>query len=291
LSQRSKNHHFVPKVLQQRFAAEKNRIWYSTRGADGEFDPPESRNIEKTFRIRNYYTVLNDDEKSDIIEREFYGRIDNYLGKVLPDVLSAFERGEKPKFIGEPLDTIRRIVFEMAKRTPEFTKQIDEVSIGTEIVETALDALPADSKSIERSKLLADLEDSIRLRDYGRDVRVRATITTSKKIEQALGEFSVRWSVSDTHHSFILSSLMAYRIGNGASNGLSNPKMELWMPIAPKIALVLLRDKENQIPLTLPDSSAHIRQVNEFAMKNSKQIASHSRKLIESLTGKPAKQR
>lgn len=289
MAQRSKNHHFVPKVLQQRFIREGKRIWYSERGEDDSFGSPELRNIGKTFRKRNYYTVLNGEEQSDIVEREFYGKIDDYLGKLLPDILNSFERKEIPTFSGESLDSLRKVVMEMAKRTPEFIKDHDDLSVGREIVESTLEALPEKSESEERLQLLSDINDQVRLREYGRDARVRGVVERSEKIEEALEEFSVRWAVSETHHSFILSSMIAYRIGNGGPNGLSNPNMEIWMPIAPKIALVLLRDPNNKIPLKSSETSIHIRKVNEYAVRNSQQIASHSNKLLESLTGKRVK--
>jgi len=289
MAQRSKKHHFVPKVLQQRFIAEPKRIWYSELENDNRFSPPQLRNIQKTFRIRDYYTVLVGGDQSDIVETDFYGRIDDYLGKMLPNVLDALDRGVVPTFSGHSLDSVRKVVMEMAKRTPEFVKKHDDIAMGREIVETSLATLSDTTRSNEQSKLHCALENPSQLRMYGRNVRVQATINRSERIEEALGEFSVRWAVSETHHSFILSSLMAYRIGNGGSNGLSNPNMEIWMPIAPKASLVLIRDPENKIPLIVKERPHHIRQVNEFAMKNSRQIASHSKELMESLTGKRAK--
>ena len=283
---RSKNHHFVPKVMQKPFAAQSKLIWYSTRNSEGLFGRPELKSIGKTFRIRDYYTVLNGDNRSDTIEKKFYGPIDDYLGRLLPNVFEAFDRREIPTFTSVSLDSIRKVILEIAKRTPDFIKKHSDVETGRQIVEASVLSIPTSTESARRSQLLKDLQDPQRLKDYGRDVRVRATIRRSLKIEDALQSFSVRWAVSETRHSYILSSMMAYRIGNGGSNGFSNPNMEIWMPISPKISLVLAQDPMNSIPLMVIDTPAHIRQVNEYAVQNSEQIASHSRELLESLIGK-----
>jgi Protein of unknown function (DUF4238) len=285
---RSKNHHFVPQVLQRQFAAKPGHIWYSERGEDGTFKSPQLKEIDKAFRISNFYTVLSGDVPSDVVEKEFYGRIDGYLGKMLPKVLRGFEQGVIPTFSGIPLDSLRKVVVEMAKRTPEFTEIYDETAIGREVVESTLAALPNYPASEERRLLLAEMGNPSRLREIGRSLRVRSTIVRSALIENALEDFAVRWAFSGSHHSFLLSSLMVYRIGNGGSNGLSNPNMEMWMPISPKIALVLARDPKNLIPLKVLEDSDHIRQVNEYASSSSRQIASHSKLLLESLTGKKA---
>jgi hypothetical protein len=288
LSYRSKNHHFVPKVLQKQFAAEEGTIWYAARRPDGAFDRPQMRKFKDAFQRRNLYTVHVGDTPTDVVEKEFYGEIDNYLGRLLPKISEAFKNGRVPTFTGKPLESLRRVVIEMAKRTPEFTKAYNDFEIGRELVLSVLASERAAEEPKEREKLLAELEKPDRLKEIGRSIRVRAAIGRSQVIEDALDGLSVRWAVSKTQHSYILSSLMAYRIGNGGSNGLSNPNAEIWMPIGPKAALVLLRDPNNRIPLKVSESSENIRQLNEYAASNSQQIASHSRKLIESLTGKRA---
>jgi hypothetical protein len=287
---RSKKHHFVPIILQKQFSSEINGsiIWYSERGVDGEFKAPVSKEMKKAFVIDNYYTVLQKEESSDIVEKKFYGGIDNYLGEVLPKILLGFKNGSIPTFAGEPLENVRDVNMEMAKRTPEFTKKYDDIEIGREIVESTLLKLPHNEIGEDRRQLIADLNNPNRLREIGRNTRVRATIRRSELVDGALKDFSVRWAVINEKHSFILSSLMVYRIGNGGPNGLSNPNMEMWMPVSPKIALVLVRDPQNKIPLVVREGGSHIRQINEYAATNSQQIASHSQKLIESLTGKRA---
>lgn len=288
LPKRSKNHHYVPKVLQRQFLAEDEQVWYSERETEGGYCAPYLKNIDKAFYARNYYTITDGHERSDIVEREYYGRIDNYLGQVIPRFVDCLKRGISPVFEGDALDSIRRVTVEMAKRTPDFTKRHDEQTIGLEIADATLSALPNDPENTERKKILAAKDDANMLRAIGRTVRVRSTISPSKKVDAILKEFSVRWSAIPSHHSYILSSRMAYMIGNGGPNGFSNPEAELWMPVSPKFALVLLRDPHNKIPLMLKETTSHVRQVNEYAARNSNQIASHSRKLIESITGKTA---
>lgn len=286
MAERSKHHHFVPKVLQRSFCFEGERIWYVERNSDGRFMCPEPRNIRSCFRSRNYYTVLADGKPSDLVERKFYGKIDDYLGRILPEFFASFGRNEVPTFSGRPLESLRNVIFEMIKRTPEFTKDYNEIDIGKEIVERELISLGKGDPNPQRvQQLEGELNDQQKLLELGRTVRVRSTIQRSKQVESMLEDFVVRWAISRSKHSYVLSSKIVHRIGNGGSNGLSNPNMEIWMPISPKIAIVLLRDPESKIPLTVTDRMSSIRKLNEHAVENSQQIASHSRKLIESLVG------
>ncbi|WP_417727284.1 DUF4238 domain-containing protein [Roseovarius sp.] len=286
---RSKAHHFVPKVLQKAFCCRGNEIWFSRKKTD-RFTAPELTPTEKAFVVPNYYSILDGRGLSDVVEKEFYGKIDNYLGSMLPDVLSAFDRGEVPVFSGNALDSLRRIVFELVKRTPDFTKSYSDHKIGLEIAEATLLSVENGNKDSQyRCDILKILDDPEKLKAIGRSVRVKAVISSSDRIWPELEEFSVRWAISESKHSFILSSMIAYRVGNGGSNGLSNPNMEIWMPIAPKVALVLLRDRLGKVPLKVIESAEHIRKVNQYAIANSMQVGSHSQRLLESLTGQRSK--
>ncbi|MEC7764141.1 MAG: DUF4238 domain-containing protein [Pseudomonadota bacterium] len=286
MSSRSKRHHFVPKVLQKAFCADGDRIWYAARDATGRYSRPELRNTEKTFWERNLYTVLEDGLPSDIIEKRYFGTLDDYLGKIIPDITKHFANREAPLLTGDDLNGFREAMFVMATRTPDFISSDDDLVTGRELVQGVLSETqgnPELENTPELRKLTRELTDDAILRAYGRNIRVRALVKPNPKIIATLKEFSLRWSIAPERHSYILSSLIAYRIGNGGSNGLGSPSMEMWMPISPKIAAVLVRDPENKIPLAVRDQRDHVREINEFAARKSRQIASDSEKLLTSL--------
>jgi len=287
MSKRAKNHHIVPKVLQKQFAiqGDEQRIWRTKRDDCGIFQSIERKRFAKAFVIKDYYTVLENDQRSDLIEREFYAKIDDFLGRLLPEVIEILNDGNIPEFSPENLDAIREIAMHMAKRTPDFLDEQDDIAIGKELVKAILEESSDQLPLARRKQFEAILTDDVRLRDKGRDIRVTATLENSQRVNEALSHLVPRWAISKTKHSYILASRMVYRIGNGGPNGLSNPKMEMWMPITPKIALVLVRDPENTIPYRNIDTPSHIRKVNEYALKNSFEVASHSHSLLKSLVG------
>lgn len=284
MRKRSKKHHFVPKVLQRAFQSRDDHIWYAMRGVDGRFCEPEDRNIGSTFRLKDLYTVIDENGVlSDEVERLFYGTIDNYLGQLIPSVLDAFSRKEVPTFDGKSLESLQRVTYEMIKRTPEFTKRYDDLEIGKGFVQDMLNIIKENPDRERKLYFESCLSDENNLRKLGRSIRVKGMIRRSEEVVNALADFSVRWAVIDGKSSFVLSSLIAYRIGNGGSNGISNPNMEIWIPISPKHAIVLTRDPLGKIPLVVDEPANHVRQVNEFAVRNSAYIASHSQKLLTSL--------
>ena len=284
---RAINHHIVPKVLQKQFVVQgdSKRIWRTKKDETEIYPSPELKRIEKVFVIRDYNTVIVNGKRSDLIEREFYSNIDDFLGRLLPDVLKTLNRGEVPNFSTETLSSIRDMTMQMIKRTPDFLNDNDDIARAKEVVEATLQAVPDGNASEARKRLEINLTNDVWLREQGRDMRVRATLKDSQRVKDAISDYVPRWAISQTKHSYILSSRMVYRIGNGGSNGLLNPNMEMWMPISPKIALVLLRDPQKRVPDVVVDTSKHIRKVNEYAVRNSFEIASHSETLLKSLIG------
>jgi len=283
---RARKHHYVPQALQRYFRSAEGKIWYSERVDQGRFGKPEKRNTRSTFKARDYYTVLDDDGLSDRIERNFHGEMDDFLGQFLAEVHRALDDGSAPVVEGESLSSIRRVVIHLIARTPEFTSDFDEFGVGEEVLSNALaDAIEANLDATEIEKIRSELEDRIRVRNFGRSIRTQAQAGPFSRIDEALKDFDVRFAQSKGQHSFILSSLSAYRIGNGGHNGLSNPRTEIWLPISPKRALVLLKDPQKKIPMVVTEPRDHIRKVNEFAVSNSNEVASHSEKLLLSLLG------
>ena len=285
MNKRAINHHIVPEVFQKQFTVDGDpaRIWRAKKCERGIYLAPEKKRIRKTFVIRDYYTILERDQRSDRIEREFYGEIDNFLGCLLPNVIRILKDGDVPSFSSGCLNSLRQVVLHMAKRTPDTSLEADDIDVGKEVVASYLEALPSKVPLTKRKSLEAKLADPTRLRDEGRTIRVLATLKSGDEVDRILSECVPRWSISQTKHSYILSSKMVYRIGNGGSNGLINPMTEIWMPITPKFCLVLLRDPMNRIPNIVVDTPEHIRKVNEYAAKCSHEIASHSEQLLKSL--------
>lgn len=289
MQKRTKNHHIVPQVLQKQFSKNQKNLWFSKRDSNGNFHEPEYRNIQKIFRKKDYYTVLNGEKPSDIFEREFYGDIDNYLGKVLPKISEILQDGNTPTFSGSQLYNLKQVIMQMVKRTPDYEKKSNDIEMGKTYVKSILEEKGKTTENIDFKKYEEELKSPLKLKEYGRDIRVRATILNSPKIDKALEDFSVHWSVCKTKHSYILASKMVYWLGNGGPNGFVNPKVEIWMPISPKVSLILFRDKQNQNTMKHIDNREHIRAVNEYAMQNSDQIASDSKELLDSLIEKSAK--
>ncbi|WP_171379696.1 DUF4238 domain-containing protein [Brucella pseudogrignonensis] len=289
---RIKTHHYIPKALLKHFTVnnDEKSIWYSDKSIDtGNFRKPELRNINSVFRVKNLYTVIVNGKPSDIVERNHYGSIDNYLGVVLPLIIDALNKGDIPDLSSESLNDMRRTVIEMFKRTPHFGSEQTPEQVGRRAISEILNENIKTLTDQEVMVLKNNLEDKRYLIEIGRSIITNAKIKKMPLVEGALDKYSIRWVETESKHSFILSSICCYRIGNGGPNGLGNANTEVWMPISPRYCMVMLQDPFGMIPLRVSIDQKKTREVNEFAAMYSGSVASHSKSLIESLTRQKAK--
>lgn len=289
---RIKDHHYIPKALIKHFTVnnDEKSVWYSDKSMDsGDFKRPELRNIKSVFRIKNLYTVLVDGKPSDVVERKHYGSIDNYLGELLPEIINILDKGIIPELSGNTLKSMRQVVVEMFKRTPQFGLEETPEQVGRRVIS---EILRENSKSLNDQQIMElknNLEDRRYLMETGRSIINNAKIKKMPLVEGALDRYSIRWLDTGSKHSFILSSLCCYRIGNGGPNGLGNANAEVWMPISPRYCMVMIQDPLGMVPIRVSIDQKKTREVNEFAATYSSSVASHSKTLIKSLTQQKAK--
>lgn len=260
------------------------KIWRAKRSDDGRFRQVELKPIKKSFVIRDYNTILVDDRRSDLIERDYYGPIDDFLGAIIPEVVDILDQKAVPIPPKTTLTGLAKATLYLARRTPDFNKDHCDLALGRKFITSVIDELLGDHNNAEIKKLKAELDDEALLTARGRHIRVRGTIHISDELLKAMNEFDLKFVVCPANHSFVLSSKMALFLGNGGPNGLRNPMSEIWVPISPKYALVFLKDPNGKLQRINHIDRQMVRKINEYAVSQSFEVASHSEKLLRSLT-------
>lgn len=279
---RSKRHHFVPQALQRQFLTDDGRIWYASRPSyDVPFSDPEALSTKGAFWRRNFYTVLDDrDAPSDLVEEKFFGPVDNHLSQVVNEALEILREGERPRFRGDPLESIKHLVIALYRRSIDTASTMDEALVGRELIDSVLERA--------RSELGEDFEKAVESLSFplpmhmGRDVRVRAQVSDPTLLIEALAGYRIAVVRAEGGSSFILGSRMVYRISNRTNDKLGSENIEIWFPISPRYALVLhaLRTDPDDI---IEWKKSGVRSVNEYICRHCLAVGSHSQKLLSSL--------
>ncbi len=194
-----------------------------------------------------------------------------------------------PVFEGWVLESLQNLFMALATRSTHSLTGAshDDLQQGAEYVNKIIERITEVDLRDNSLKHYEDaLADKRKLISLGRDIRVRGMTTRLPRAEAELRNFHARIAVSSGAHSFILHGRMIYRIGNGGSNGLASPTCELWLPISPKRAIILLRDPNGKVPIVCPVGREQMRELNLHALSLDCDLASHSEKLFFSLIGK-----
>lgn len=278
----AKRHHYVPQCLIRNFCDESGRVWFSERDERGLYKCPEQRNTKSVFYENYYYSIEVRGRPSDYIEKSYYQKIDDRLAILIGRVLDCERRGCIDLLRGEVRE-LSWIVYALLVRNPNFIAKFVEceISTGREIVERALrHSNLEENQRFFAEKLLSSRQE---LKKLGRTARVSAQVSPPSEVAPYLDALSAKIVRCSGRHSFIISDFPVYRIGNGGANGLRNINSEMWLPISPKVALVLLNESVSAVPDFNVLDRDRVREINVFAVRNSAGVASHSRQLISSL--------
>lgn len=287
--QRAKKHHYVPQVLQRRFNADNGKIWYAEKDKiTGLFAKAEERNTSSCFMLRDYYTISEANKLSDKVETTFYGEIDSYLGDLLPNLVASLDSNSFPTFTAEAFESLKSVLYHLLTRTPDFVSTFDDIEAGQEIIEKTVSALKREGKDHDAIAEEQKLHNSSLLKKLGREARVRGQIKKPEEFTSLMSDFEVFWIKAPDKHRYILGSRIAYIIGNGGPNGISNPKSEIWFPISSRYCMVVMRPNGGINQLSR-DSPKRVKALNLYIARNCSQIGGHSNELITSIANKSNK--
>lgn len=275
---RSKRHHYIAESFQERFCTTPNSLWYAERNGAEQYKL-ERRSPFGCFWVRNLNTILVDDTPSDLLEKQFWGAVDQDVNDLLQDVDATFDSGNAPHIEGKALQDFKKLFAVVARRSPDATNMPGSTEVGDQYHEMLRDFFLESGH-----KLRPKHSDQIWLKQSGRAILAKAKASFPELVFEALNDYSVRWVVPEGNASFVLGSKSVYRAhGKSGSGHLNDPLTELYWPVSPKLALVLIRLPYRDFPLVTILPQQKVRSWNEAICKESVAIASHSKRLLVSL--------
>lgn len=276
---RSKRHHYIPQSFQNRFCRPDGKLWYAQRVDAQKFSLYE-RTPFGCFWSSNLNTTMVDGKPSDELEREFWGNVDNTMADFVRWVDDSFSMSIPPKLLGQDLRYFGLFFALIARRSPDATELPNADEVG-EQYQTQIKKMMQEMGHEAKPKY----DDKNWLRQIGRDILARAKAEYPTLVVEALGNYSVRWAIPEKRASFILGSKNVYRAYNGGSGHLEDPRTELFWPLSPKLALVMLQIPDRSFPMVVPARTEMVREWNLSICAGSSAIGSHSEKLMRSLLG------
>jgi hypothetical protein len=275
----SKRHHFVPQMLLRRFLASNGKLYAFNKHEPekGIFTPtPKSLFVGKHL----YSDTDKTGEKDDWLEKHF-SKIEGQVNLIIEKIIMAVRSGKKPGLKAEEKELWDLFFYYQWKRVPEFDESLNifsefEIHIEEAVKEFELSFRPLTNEEkteLKTPEALARIKQSAKnksLADPGKDVQ---KILNNKGLGIAV--------IRKPNKSFIIGSQPVAKFTFPERTHLGDDTVEVWLPIAPDIAISPAPKRETEILIQVSDKD--IRHINEGIFSQSTIVAGRSEALIKSL--------
>ena len=279
-----KRQHFVPETMQKRFVDPDGQLWF--------FDRRRKDGIERTrpgnlFVEGHLYTLEgNDGGRSGAIEA-FLSRLESETASTLDQLIEAARRGAPPKLHDEQRWALVLFIYLQHKRVPDFLRNVPrERSMAEELAklveETEAEGAPMSPEA--RAEYLS----AQTARRFEKNLTALAVVGDfmASKTFLAFNARGISTAVVDRPGtSFVLGGFPIFRSSGPAGTSLDQPEVEIWMPIAPDVAVGLggAQQESHVIPV---GTGRKVLEMNNYIRDRSTVVASPSRYLVDVLSRK-----
>ncbi|MFT8247342.1 DUF4238 domain-containing protein [Roseomonas sp. BN140053] len=270
-----KRHHFVPEMLQKRFADAEGMLHFARKSGNGV---KLGRAVPGNLFVEQYlYSVIHDDDTKDSSLESALNKLETATETIVEKIVSSARKDQIPHLSDEQRSTFNLFFHIQWKRVPDlYASDAAKASIDQTFKET-LDA--ARAKFPDKEDEIAQLmEDKEKARLF-KNAQVGVVGSISERVLDVLGNRGLAvMKVGQRGKSFILGSRPVVKMGN---QSLYHPDGELWLPIAPDIAVGVHNFEVREQLLYLRDP--HIRRINSAIVSQSSMFAGPHAPLIASL--------
>lgn len=274
-----KRHHYNPQLLLRRFCDEKGKLYFF----DKRFS---SRGILRAsprdlFVEKHLYSSINADGSRDARLENQFCELESATNLIIRKIIDASCAGKTPRLTSTEKWTWDNFVYKQWTRVPE--RHAESLEYFDEAFEKSIDEFerrirpltPAERASLQEPKVIARIK---------QNARVDSLASPSGLAVQALNSRGlVVVHIAQPKRSFITGSFSVIKLTYPDRSALTDPTVEVWLPISSQTAICSAGSAgEERLIQSVEDR--HIKAINEAIFKQSTVIASHSLKLIQSLT-------
>jgi hypothetical protein len=277
-----KRHHFVPKMLLERFADAKGLVAFFDKSR------PESgvqMTTPKNLLVQQHlYSKKNRDGSRDGTLEAYYSALESEAHVLFAKIVLAVQQRQIPDINGTEKITWCKFLYEQWRRVPDFHDGIMPLSDFADRLQRGIEEYEAKYRPVtkqERERFTGEAA----LKTYRQNARVTALSRRSQKIMDAISNKALYFGITAPQRSFIIGSNPVVKIvPAGSSPDLHNPGVEIWLTVHPNVMVASAGNNGASSLVAL--HMDRIRGYNESVAKKSTIFAGRSRELIASLARK-----
>ncbi|WP_341911466.1 DUF4238 domain-containing protein [Ferrovibrio terrae] len=275
-----KLHHFFAQSLQDRFANSDGALFaYDKRFPQKGIWETTSKNI---FAETHLYSITKDGEKDPSLERDVFSPLDRKANDLVEKIVTAARVNKRPILSPNEKKLWNEFLYYQWKRVPDRLRTSAALTdlknyipgLISEYEKKNIHVSDEKKKRFEDPKYLKELANSARA--------IAAATKPSEEIESILERKGIVIAlIKKGTKSFIIGSQPVVRFSNSGNMHLSDPGVELWLPVSRDVAISPAYRKGEEVLIEVTD--AQVRHINLTIFKQSTTIAARSAYLISSI--------
>lgn len=277
-----KRQHYNPQMLLRRFTDNQGKLFF--------FDKSNPRLGVRTSRTENVfvqnhlYTIESKDGIKDTSLESAFAAMESKANIIIEKIVTSARMGHEPSLSPEERQIFDSFFYYQWKRVPELIESNSSVSDFDNTFRRAISAFDKSIRRLSESER-RDLLQPATIKRIRQTAIVRAVADPGSRVlnelaKKGLGIFITR----KAKKSFAIGSRAIVKLTHRGLTHLSDPSVEVWLPIAFDVAICLTSGSPKERLLECSDDQ-HIRHLNRSIFKQSRIVAGRSYSLVASLSG------
>jgi Protein of unknown function (DUF4238) len=274
-----KRHHFVPEMLQKRFANDQGGLWsYDSRRAEKGVRADMPGNL---MLVGHLYTFVDEKGQKDISLESAFSTLESLADPIVQKIADRVSGGKLPNLTSEERTIWDEFFLQQWRRVPDVHDSLMSEGQYLMALEEAMEKFSRTYRPVtpeERQHFLSPE----RIKRGRSNLRVRSLQRRSEILRDALSRRGLVFArVINPNKSIILPSRPVVKVTSADVSVLTDDRVQAWLPIAPG---VVVSPGYGHIPEFIIDlSDGLVRQMNLALAVQSTQIVGRSKALITSI--------
>lgn len=267
-------------MLQRRFANHNGQLYAfdKQRPEDGVC----LMNPSNLFVEKHLYSLKKKSGSKDPELETRLSKLEGVANHILQKIEHAAARGEAPALSDDERPIWDLFFYVQWKRTPDSFADAKALTDFDETLERWVDEFEKQFRPLTDTER-EELKDPAVLSRLKHNAKVGAIGSGSDEVTRALYDKGLAiLKIEAQNKSFVLGSNPVAKLTLPGRTHISDPTVEIWFPISPKIAISPGYSRGEERLIQVQDSKC-IRHINEAIAKQSKVIAGNNKKLVTSL--------
>ena len=267
-------------MLLRRFVAPNGKLYAFNRNEPGH--KVFSAAPEKLFVGKHLYTETDSTgQKSDWLEKHF-AKLEGTTNPIIEKIVSAVRSGKMPGLTRNEKALLDLFLYYQWKRVPDFETSLDIFADFEDVLGRAVEKFERTCRAL-RGDERANLKNPETLARIKQSAKLKSLADPGQNVQQLLSRKGLAIAViGRPNKSFIIGSQPVAKFTLPGRAHLSDPTVEIWLPIAHDVAITPAPQRGNETIAVIRDDKL-IRHINTGICGQSTIIAGRSEALIKSL--------